>query len=59
LKPAAIGSKVDKKVVRAQRQEAYNISPEESKEALAAPARPRSERAKKIDYRALANGKIS
>ena len=48
------GPTVDKKVVRAQRMEARNVSPEEVKEALAAPAQPRSMRAKKIDYRALA-----
>jgi len=54
LRSTEQGEKVDKKVVRAQRMEARNISPEEVKEALEAPARPRSARAKKVDYRALA-----
>jgi hypothetical protein len=41
----------------AQRKEALNLSPAENAAALAAPARPRSERAKKIDYAKLAKGK--
>jgi hypothetical protein len=51
------GPKVDKAVVAAQRKEALNLSPAENAAALAAPARPRSERAKKIDYAKLAKGK--
>ena len=47
---------VDKKVVRAQRMERRNISPEEVKEALAAPARERRERAPRVDYKKLASG---
>ena len=54
LRSTEQGEKVDKKVVRAQRMERRNISSEEVKEALEAPARPRSARAKKVDYRALA-----
>ena len=52
------GPKVNKKVVAAQKKEALNISKEEQAAALAAPARPRSERAKKVDYKALAKGKV-
>ena len=48
------GLRVDKSIVRAQRMEARNISVEENKAALAAPARTRSERAKKVDYKKLA-----
>lgn len=51
---AAEGPRVDKAVVRAQRMEARNVSPEEAAEALAGPSRPRSERAPRVDYRALA-----
>jgi hypothetical protein len=51
-KPA--GPKVNRKVVAAQRMENLNISPAERAAALAAPARPRRERAKKADYRKLA-----
>jgi hypothetical protein len=47
-------TKVNKKVVAAQRKEARNISEEEQKAALAAPARPRRERAARVDYKALA-----
>ena len=54
IEPAVEGPKVDKAVVRAQRMEARNISPEEVKVAQEAPARPRAERAKKVDNRALA-----
>ena len=43
--PPTAGPRVDKKVVRAQRMEARNISDAEVKEALAAPARERRERA--------------
>ena len=50
------GPRVDKKVVRAERLEARNISPEEVKAALAAPARPRRERAARVDYKKLASG---
>ena len=46
----ASGPKVEKAVVRAQRMEARNISPEEVAAAQAAPARPRSDRALKVDY---------
>ena len=48
------GPKVVKSVVRAERKEALNISPEEVAAAQAAPMRARSDRAKKVDYRALA-----
>ena len=44
-------------VVRAQRIEARNISPEEQAAALAAPARARSARAARVDYARLAAGK--
>jgi hypothetical protein len=54
LSSAVSGPKIDKAAVSAQRMEARNISPEEVKAVQAAPARPRSERAKKVDYRALA-----
>lgn len=54
LRSTEKGEKVDKKVVRAQRMESRNISAEEVKEAQKAPARARSARAKKVDYRALA-----
>ena len=50
------GPRVVKAVVRAQRLEARNISPEEVKTALEAPARPRRERAARIDYKKLALG---
>jgi hypothetical protein len=50
------GPVIDKAVVRAQRLESKNISPEEVKTALEAPARPRGERAKRVDYKALAKG---
>ena len=45
------GPKINKAVVSAQRIEARNISPEEVAAAQAAPARPRSERAPKVDYK--------
>jgi hypothetical protein len=51
------GPRVDKKVVRAQRMEARNISEAEVNEALAAPARERRERAPRVDYKKLASGK--
>ena len=51
------GSKVNVKVVRAKRLEARNISEGEQAAALAAPARPRSARAARVDYAALAGGK--
>ena len=50
------GPVVDKKVVRVQRLERRNISLEENKEALEAPARPRRERAPRVDYKKLAAG---
>ena len=50
------GPVVDKKVVRVQRMETRNISLEENKEALEAPARPRRERAPRVDYKKLAAG---
>lgn len=50
LSSAVSGPKVDKTVVRAERMLAREISPEEVKAAQEAPARPRSERAKKVDY---------
>ena len=50
------GPVIDKKVVRAQRLEARNIAPSEVKEALAAPARERRERAPRVDYKKLASG---
>ena len=50
------GPVIDKKVVRAQRLESRNISVEENKEALEAPARPRRERAPRVDYKKLASG---
>ena len=54
--PKEAGPKVDKKVVAAQRMEAREISEEEQAAALAAPARPRRERAARVDYAALAKG---
>ena len=53
-KPA--GPKVDKKVVAAKKKEALSISPAENKAALAAPARAKRDRAKKVDYLALSKG---
>ena len=53
-KPA--GPKVDVAVERAKRMERRNISQAENEAALAAPARPRGERAKKVDYAAMAKG---
>ena len=54
-KPA--GQKVDKKVVAAKKKEALSISPAENEAALAAPARPKRDRAKKVDYAKLAGKK--
>ena len=54
VKPA--GPKIDKKVVAAKKKEALSISPAENKAALAAPARAKRDRAKKIDYVALSKG---
>ena len=51
------GPRVDKAVVRAQRLESRNISDAEVKEALAAPARERRDRAPRVDYKKLAAGK--
>jgi hypothetical protein len=53
--PAA-GEKVDVKVERAKKLEALNISEAEQAAALAAPARPKRERSKKVDYLALSKG---
>jgi hypothetical protein len=50
------GPKIDIAVERAKRMEARNISEEEQAAALAAPARPRSERAPRVDYAAMAKG---
>jgi hypothetical protein len=50
------GPKIDIAVERAKRLEARNISEEEQAAALAAPARPRSERAVRRDYAAMARG---
>jgi hypothetical protein len=50
------GLKVSVPVERAKRLEARNISEEEQAAALAAPARPRSERAVRRDYAAMAKG---
>ena len=50
------GPKIDIAVERAKRLEARNISEEEQAAALAAPARPRSERAVRRDYAAMAKG---
>lgn len=50
------GKKVDVAVERAKRMEARNISEEEQAAALAAPARPRRERAARVDYAALVKG---
>ena len=50
------GVRVDKAVVRAERLESRNISPEEVKTALEAPARPRRELADRIDYKKLSYG---
>jgi hypothetical protein len=50
------GEKVDVKVERAKKKEALSISPAENAAALAAPARPKRERAKKVDYLALSKG---
>ena len=52
-----VGEKVDKQVVRAQRMEARSISPEEVKAALEAPARPRRERAPRVDYTQMGSGR--
>ena len=54
---AESGPKIDKPVVRAQRMERRNISPEEVAAAQAAPARTRSERAPRVDYKKLDGGK--
>ena len=54
--PQAAGPKINKAVVAAQRKEALNISPAEQAAALAAPARPRSQRAARVDYAKLARG---
>lgn len=54
--PAAAGKKVDVKVERAKKLEARNISEEEQAAALAAPARPKRERVKRVDYLALSKG---
>jgi hypothetical protein len=54
--PPAGGKKVNVKVERAKKKEALNINEEEQAAALAAPARPKRERVKKVDYRALAKG---
>ena len=54
--PKETGPKVNKKVVATRKKEALNISPAEQKAALAAPARPRRDRAKKVDYAALSRG---
>ena len=50
------GPVIDKKVVRAQRLEARNVSLDEVKEALEAPARARRERAPRVDSKKLAKG---
>ena len=50
------GPVVDKKVVRSQRMERRNISEVEAIAAVEAPARPRSERAPRVDYKKLASG---
>jgi len=47
---------VSVKVERAKKLEARNISEEEQAAALVAPARPRRERAKRVDYKALSKG---
>ena len=52
-----VGPKVDKKVVAAKKKEALSISPAENEAALAAPARPKKDRAKKVDYAKLAGKK--
>jgi Fe2+ transport system protein FeoA len=54
-KPA--GQKVDKKVVAAKKKESLSISPAENAAALAAPARAKRDRAKKVDYAKLAGKK--
>ena len=53
---ASAGSKVNIRVERAKRLEALNISEAEQAAALAAPARPKRERSKKVDYLALSKG---
>jgi len=50
------GEKVDVKVERAKKLETRNISVEEQATALSAPARPKRERAKKVDYALLSKG---
>ena len=50
------GTKVNRKVVAAQRKEARNISVKEQKVALAAPARSRRARAPRVDYLKLSKG---
>ena len=50
------GEKVDVAVERAKRMEARNISEEDQAAAIAAPARPRRERAVRRDYAAMARG---
>jgi hypothetical protein len=50
------GPKIDRRVVAAQNAEFRNISGPEQAAALAAPARPRSERAVRRDYAAMARG---
>ena len=59
LRDATAGPVIDKKVVRAQKLEARNISLDEVKEALEAPTRSRRERAPRVDYKKLASGTIS
>ena len=51
------GPKVNIRVERAKRLENRNISEEEQVAALAAPAKPRSERASRVDYNILNGGK--
>jgi hypothetical protein len=53
----AEGEKVNVKVERAKKLEALNISEAEQEAALAAPARPKRERVKKVDYAALVGKK--
>jgi hypothetical protein len=48
------GPKVNIRVERAKRRENHNISEKEQKIALTAPARPRSQRVARVDYKALA-----
>jgi len=51
------GQKVVVRVERAKRRENHNISEKEQKIALTAPARPRSQRVARVDYKALAGVK--